>query len=116
MQPGFMYPGTLYLGFYRNGLKVWSQPGGAGTPVVPQAPQQFPQVNQGYYQVPMTYPSLYVAGCGHSFNTYEVFKVYDPYTQLQAALLSCPVCSYVQQVIEPYSNYQNYEDTPIVVA
>jgi len=28
----------------------------------------------------------------------------------------CPVCSYIQEIIDPYENYSNYEITPIVVA
>jgi len=28
----------------------------------------------------------------------------------------CPICSYIQEIIDPYANYQNYMDTPIVIA
>jgi hypothetical protein len=108
--------GVLYLGFYRNGQLVWKQPGGPGTEVFPQAPSLFPQVFQGYQQQVMSYPSLYVAGCGHQFNCYEIFEVLSPADGHQVALVCCPTCSFIQQVIDPYSSYQNYEDTPIVVA
>ena len=103
MQPGFPYPGTLYLGLTRNGLPVWSQPGGPGTLVFPQQPQG-------------EHSALYSFGCGHWFNCPEIFEIWYPYNEVQAALVSCPICSFVQQVIEPYENYQSYIDTPIVVA
>jgi hypothetical protein len=108
--------GELYLGFNRNGLPVFSQPGGPGTPVLPAAPTLFPAQNQGYPQQVMSYPSLYAAGCNHQFNCYEIFEVLSPSDGHQVALVCCPVCSYIQEIIDPYSQYQNYEDVPIVVA
>jgi hypothetical protein len=108
--------GELYLGFNRNGLPVWKQPGGPGTPVLPAAPALFPEVFQGYQQQVMSYPSLYVAGCNHQFNCYEIFEVLSPNDGHQVALVCCPICSYIQEIIDPYANYQNYMDTPIVIA
>lgn len=105
--------GQLYLGEFRNGLKVWSQPVPGGT-VFPQAPSQFPQAFEGYQQVPMSYPSLYTWGCGHQTNTAEIFEVFQPSLDDQAALITCPVCSFVQTIML-YSQYQNYIDTPLVV-
>lgn len=106
--------GELYGGGLVNGLPFWSQPGGIGTQVFPAQPSQFPLNFQGYYQVPMTYPSLYVAGCLHAFNCYAVFEVYDPVLAEQVALICCPACQFIQAIIAPYSNYQNYEITPIL--
>lgn len=108
--------GELYLGFNRNGLPVFTQPGGPGTPVFPQAPTIFPQQYQGYQQVPMSYPSLYVAGCLHQFNCYEIFEVDSPNDGNQVALACCPICSYIQEIFDPYTNFSNYEITPIVIA
>jgi hypothetical protein len=116
MQPGQFAVGQLYKGFTRNGLPVWSQPGGIGTPVFPALPTQFPTIYQGYYQSVMSYPSLYVFGCLHPLNCAEIFEVYDPYNDVQVALVCCPMCSYIQEIISPYETYQNYEDTPILVA
>lgn len=115
-RPGEFEVGQLYNGGKINGLPVYSQPGGQGTPVVPQAPREFPQVFQGYYQVPMTYPSLYQFGCGHYLNCPEVFCVYNPYNEVQEALVCCNQCGYIQQVISPYSSFQNYEITPLITA
>lgn len=114
-QPGQFAVGQLYKGGLVNGLKVWTQPGGQGTPVFPQLPTQFPTINTGYPQVVMSYPALYVFGCLHPLNCAEIFEVYDPYIQEQVALVCCPMCSFIQQIITPYENYSNYEDTPIVV-
>jgi hypothetical protein len=106
--------GELYLGFNRNGLPVWTQPVPGGL-VYPQLPTEFPAVYQGYQQSPMSYPALYYLGCGHPSNCLEVFEVYQPSLNDQAALICCGQCSYIQQIML-YSQYTNYEDTPIVVA
>lgn len=101
-RPGEWEVGQLYLGFSRNGLPVWSQPGGVGTQVFPAQPQG-------------EHSALYSALCQHWFNCYEVYEAFNPYTGNQVALLCCPRCSLINQIIEPYSSYANYEDTPIVV-
>lgn len=113
-QPGQFAVGQLYKGGFINGLRVWTQPDGIGTKVFPQFPTRFPAVNIGYPQVVFSYPSLYVFGCLHSLNCPEIFEVYDPYLDEQMALICCPMCSYIQQII-PHAQYENYEDTPIVV-
>ena len=114
MQPGQFSVGQLYLGFERNGLPVWSQPGGPGTQVFPALPQQFPTVNIGYPSVVMSYPALYYAGCLHPLNCWEIYSYYDPYEEEIMALVCCPMCSYIQQIL-PLATYENYEDVPILV-
>jgi len=106
--------GQLYLGEYRNGLKVWSQPVPGGL-VYPQLPTLFPAQDQGFFQQTMSYPSLYVLGCGHPSNCLEIYQVYDPYAEEQVCLECCPQCSFIQQIFEPAEDYRNYEITPIVV-
>lgn len=113
--PGQFAVGQLYLGEYRNGLKVWSQPSGVGGLVYPQLPQIFPQQNMGYPQVVMSYPSLYVLGCGHPSNCLEIYQVFDPYSGNQVCLECCPQCSFIQAIFNPAEDYRNYETTPIVV-
>lgn len=108
--------GEVYPGLTRNGLPLWSQPAGIGTPVLP-APQQYsPEEYMGYQQNIMSYPALYCFGCGHFLNCAEVFEVFDPASGEQAALICCNQCGYIQQIIVPYANYQDYMDTPIVTA
>jgi hypothetical protein len=108
--------GELYNGGKVNGQQVWSQPGGVGTLVYPQPQALSPENNMGYQQSVMSYPALYSAGCGHFFNIYEIFEVLSPSDGHQVALVACPQCSYIQEIIDPYSQYQNYEDTPLVIA
>jgi hypothetical protein len=114
-QPGQWQVGQLYKGGLINGLPVWTQPGGQGTPVFPQPPTQFPTNYMGYAQVVMSYPALYQFGCLHFQNCPEIFSVYDPYAGVQVALLCCSQCSYIQEIFSPAETYWNYEDTPIVV-
>lgn len=101
VQPGQFAVGQLYLGTARNGMPTWSQPGGIGTPVFPAQPQG-------------EHSALYTAGCLHWFNVYEIYQVYDPYGLQQVKLLCCPLCSFINQIITPAENYNNYEITPIV--
>lgn len=115
-RPNQFEVGQLYLGFNRNGLKVWSQPSGQGGLVYPQLPTQFPTNYQGYFQVPMSYPALYYSACGHPLNCWEIYEVFDPYAGVQVALVCCPMCSFIQSIFSPAETYWNYEDTPIVVA
>jgi hypothetical protein len=113
--PGQWSVGQLYLGESRNGIKVWDQPGGIGTTVYPQLPSRFPSVNIGYPQVVMSYPSLYVLGCGHPSNCLEIYQDFDPYAGQQVCLECCPQCSFIQKIFTPASDYRDYQKTPIVV-
>lgn len=101
--------GSLYYGGKINGSGpvVWTQPGGIGTPVSPAAPTQYPGHDEGYPQEFFSYEGLFSFGCGHWTNTCEVFEVYDPTTEMQAAVCCCPVCSFVIIIVEPYNNWQN---------
>ena len=108
--------GELYGGGKQNGQQVWTQPGGVGTLVYPQPQQYSPENYQGYQQSQMSYPALYSAGCGHFFNCYSIQEVFQPSSGDQVALVLCPQCGYVQQVIDPFSSFENYEDTPLVIA
>lgn len=114
-QPGQFQVGQLYRDGYINGLKVYSQPGGIGTPVFPQAPRIFPQQNMGYPQTPMSYPSLYVSGCSHFLNCWEIYSYYDMYAEEVMALVLCPQCGWIQQIL-PLADYENYLIVPIVTA
>ncbi len=101
--------GQLYNGGVQNGQQIYTQPGGIGTPVFPQPPQTSPPSNwknQAYLpSYPFAYISLLTWGCRHRTNTCEVFEVYDPVNEVQAALLCCPVCSYIGDIVEPASNW-----------
>lgn len=105
MQPGGLPDvGTLYKGGLENGQVIWTQPNGPGTIVFPQFPTQYPQVPerpQGFPQIPFVYSGLFSFGCGHWANTVEVFKMFNQYTSNQAAICCCPMCGYIQMIVEP---------------
>jgi hypothetical protein len=83
---------TIVLGqLYRNDgtTPQAQQPGGPGTPVT------MPLETQGEMI------GMWMAGCGHFFN---VFSVYSAQIQgVTSALVCCPMCLYVQRIIQPYS-------------
>lgn len=64
------------------------QPGGPGTPVT------MPQQTQGEML------GLWVAGCGHWFNNYDIRTAEICGTP--SALVCCPLCLYIQRIITPY--------------
>jgi hypothetical protein len=101
--------GTLLNGGYQNGLLVYTQPGGVGSPVFPQPPTTSPPGNwkRTFYKpsYPFVFSSLLTWGCGHWTNTCEVFEQWDPVNECQAALLCCPVCSFLGYIVEPYADW-----------
>lgn len=90
----------------------WSQPNGRWTEVFPQ---QYDSA-AGEFEPPLIPYGMYRLGCGHASNILAIFKEYDSDTGEQVALICCPVCTFLQQIISPYATYQNYIDVPIVVA
>ena len=98
--------GSLYIPNWNN--IAWSQPGGVGT-------QVFPAQNDGpflAYPVPGQYFSeageaLWRSGCGHGWDSMQIFKDYDTVTEMSAAILCCPICTYLINVIEPYEEIEN---------
>ena len=113
---GELTVGMLYLGTTRNGLPVWSQPVPGG-PVYPQLPSQFSwfKPDSGIYKWPANYAAQYFFGCGHPLNVPEIYSAYDPYTQVRNAIVCCPMCSYIQQIL-PWAEYEDNQETPLVVA
>jgi len=89
---------------------VFSQPGGIGTPTFPQqqSGEQGPVPSGNGFLQPWTAgipnelgTSLWVAGCGHWFNHWDVKSVAS--CAIQAGLMCCPLCGYIQRIIVPYS-------------
>jgi hypothetical protein len=120
MRPEEIVVGMLYLGPDRNGLPVWSQPGGIGTLVYPQLPNAFPWFGgpaggDGIYSWPASYPAQYFWPCGHPANTAEIYSFADIYNDNEVmAAIVCPLCSYVIQLM-PLAQYQNNQTTPLVI-
>lgn len=104
--------GTLYQNPTIPPPAQWTQPAGPGTTVYPQAKDSAP----GQFETPLTPSGQYAFGCGHLFNAPRIWEVYDDETEEQSALVCCPTCSYIQEIITPYSLYLNYIQNPIVIA
>ena len=106
--------GQLYIPNY-HGI-AWSQPGGTGTTV-------YPQQNDGpftAYPVPGQFfaeagESLWRSGCGHGWDAFHISRDYDPNTSSSAAVIYCPLCSYVVQILEPYDLVYSVTQYPIIV-
>jgi hypothetical protein len=108
--PAFPYRvGMLLFDGIQNGQKIYSQPGGIGTPVEPHPPRTSPPSNWRNTFYKPKYPTVFTAllswGCGHWTNTTEVYQTADPYSGEIAALLTCPVCGYLAYIIEPASDW-----------
>lgn len=113
--PGQFAVGMLYNGGYVGNQLVFTQPGGIGTPVVPQPPTLFPEQYMGYQQFPVSFSPQYFFGCGHPINQPTIYQYCDPYAAEIMALIVCPCCTYIQEIM-PLSQYQDNEQVPIVVA
>lgn len=92
--------------------QIWSQPGGIGTTVYPQAKDSAP----GQFETPLTPSGQYIPPCGHAQNALRVWQEYDPESGEQAAIVCCNVCTFVIQIIIPYSDFDNYIQNPILIA
>jgi hypothetical protein len=101
--------GSLFFGGLVNGEKVWSQPGGPGTIVYPQQ-----QIGE---QI-----GLWVEGCAHWFNSWDVREnAWNPPSFIFAyvvpsAFVLCPLCGYVQRIITPFDLIQDPVANPIIFA
>jgi hypothetical protein len=91
--------GSLYITNYQG--IAWSQPIPGGT--------VYPQQNTGPFgypgnQILMQEPGqgLWTSGCGHWWDCIQVFRDYDSDAQQSAAVLCCPLCSFLIRVVEPY--------------
>jgi hypothetical protein len=98
--------GELYAPY--SYLPKFVQEGGAGTPVVPPPAEYL--VNCGSLQIgnpPVARDPLnqingqWNSGCGHVINSWEVRQ--DTVDGVLSAIVCCPLCGFVQQIITPYS-------------
>jgi hypothetical protein len=75
------------------------QPGGPGNPVTMPAQTQGEMVG------------LWVAGCGHWFNNYDLRFI--AIAGIPSVCVCCPVCLYIQRIITPVSAL--YTDANMIV-
>lgn len=108
--------GTLYQSPFNYIL--WTQPGGPGTTVYPQQenaiydPPQNP-IPPGIFFSESS--GLWFAGCGHNMDTWHIFTDYDDTTNMSAAVITCNLCSYIVQIIEPRERIDDVMQFPIIV-
>lgn len=83
------------------------QPGGLGTPVTdPKQQLGSTSPNKPDILFPMNeYTGRFRAGCGHSFNNFEVLK--EAVNGIPSALIVCPLCKYVTRIVTPYDLIQD---------
>ncbi len=102
---GTLYPKSV-------GYPQFTQPGGPGT-------QTFPAQQSGGSG--MTWidgipneigQGLFTAACGHWFNSWDIVSC--TVAGVPAALILCPVCHIIQQVVIPYSLIQDPIASPII--
>jgi hypothetical protein len=88
----------------REGYPVFTQPGGPGTPTVPAQPP-IQEVNTPtippYVGPPQEKLGRFFPGCGHSIMSFEI--VLDSIAGSPAALVLCPLCSFIQNIYQPPS-------------
>ncbi len=106
--------GALYIPNWNN--IAWSQPNGVGTKVFPAQQSgpflQFPVPGQ-FFDEPGE--ALWRAGCQHGFDAFQVFRDYDDSTGMSAAIQTCPICTFIVAVIEPYERIFDVLQYPILV-
>ena len=92
--------GALYPNGGLNNI-AWSQPGGPGTIVYPQQ-----QIGGAYESItPFNEATgMFRAGCGHAMNQALVQREYDYDNDISVALVTCPLCGYVQYSLSPFES------------
>lgn len=100
--------GTMYRGGALNGVPFFTQPGGPETQVFPALPQGAPWPEfPGAATMVFAYGPWIGIGCLHSIHEFNIVQEVD-YTQSPpalVALLTCPVCSYIQRAVPAGSIY-----------
>jgi hypothetical protein len=90
---GTIYPPAVTF------LPKFTQPGGPGTATFPQ-------------QDPGEMLGLFVAGCGHWFNNWNVLSATVNCDQV--AVMCCPLCGYCQRIIDPYSDIYSFQNEILI--
>lgn len=108
--------GVMYEQGLLNGKPFWTQPGGAGSQVFPTQKNAEPWPE---YPIPGLVISEFQPwvpiGCLHSIKFYSIVKEWDYDTDMDCALITCPICSYVQRVIKPYDLVLNPVEYAIIL-
>lgn len=114
-QLGTLYKkGGAYFGA-PNGLGFgFQQVGGPFTPVTP-AQTVDPSSNIPPFSSASTSQATgqFAYGCGHIVNNPEVWRDFDYETNMSCAVITCPLCSYINSLVEPYEAWLNTFTNPV---
>lgn len=93
----------------------FTQPGGPGTAVFPTQ-YSGPWVD---FPIPGLVITEYIPwwspGCGHAIKMWTVIREFDYDTNQSCALICCRICTYVQNVYEPFEEWLNPIQHAIIV-
>ena len=91
--------GTIYNPDSKPFSPKFTQPGGPGTATFPQ-------------QDPGEMLGLFVFGCGHWMNNFDVISATVNCDQV--AVIRCPLCYFVQRIINPYSDIHSFQNEILI--
>jgi len=95
--------GTMYRGGTFNGVPGFFTQSAPFQPVFPQLPQGAPWPEfPGPSQMVFSYGPWIGIGCLHWVHEFNIIRDFDYTTGESVALLTCPVCSYIQRAVEPF--------------
>lgn len=91
--------GTMYYGGKLNGTPFFTQ-SAPFQPVFPQLPQGAPWPEwPGAASLVYSYAPWVGIGCLHWIHQYTIIQDYDYEKDQPVALITCPVCSYIQNAV-----------------
>jgi hypothetical protein len=106
----------MYNQGLHNGQPFFTQPGGPGTKVIPTQENAQPWPDYPVQGLVINeYNPWWSPGCGHSIKFWMVVQEWDYGSGQSVALVCCSVCSYVQNAIEPASEWLNPIQRAIIV-
>jgi hypothetical protein len=114
-QIGTLYQkGGAYFGAPGGQGFGFTQTGGPGTQVLP-AQTVDPSSNIAPFSTKATsnQTGQFAFGCGHIVNNPVVWRDFDYVTNMSAAMITCPMCGYLNSVLEPYELWLNTFTNPI---
>jgi hypothetical protein len=102
----FGAPGGLGFGF--------TQPNGPGTPIVPgQTVNPSSNIPPFSSQSTSDQTGQFAYSCGHVVNNPVVWRDFDYETNMSAAMITCPMCGFLNSVVEPYEAWLNTLTNPV---
>ena len=107
--------GTMYFGGKLNGQPFYTQ----SAPFEPVYPGPYNGVWTDFPIIGLTINESAYAwwpiGCMHAIAAYDIVHEWDYETNMDCALICCPSCRYVQNVIEPFSAWLDPIQHAIIV-